>query len=310
MGDQSSQSLPKSKAPFSGAAYWSMAFFLIFIWGSAFNMIEVALDYVSAVWLVNYRLIIAAILLVAYVLISRKKFPPLGDPRWVWYLGLGLTGMTIPFFLTATGQEKIDSGISAILVGVMPLMTIILAHFFTNEKLTGRKFIGFAVGLVGTIILFLPENFSLDLIQNWDYQLFTLGAAFCYALTTILVKRAPETDPAIGAAMMAVCASISGTALALSKEPIPLSIAPMGWLMILALAIGSTGIATIAYLSLIDRNGPTEVAKINYFPPFVSVFIGVLVLSEPFTARIAIAFATITLGVWIAKNRAGNTTTP
>jgi len=73
--------------------------------------------------------------------------------------------------------------------------------------------------------------------------------------------------------------------------------------MIFGLAIGSTGIATIVYLAMIDRNGPTEVARINYFPPFVSVFIGVLILGETFTPRIAIAFATIMLGVWVARNR-------
>jgi len=146
------------KTPFSGVNYWMAALFLIFVWGSAFNMIEVALDYISVLWLVSYRLIIATLLLVGYVIISGKRFPPLRDKRWLWYIGLGLTGMTIPFFLTATGQEKIDSGLSAILIGVMPLMTIVLAHFFTTEKLTPRKFFGFAIGLIGTIILFLPEN--------------------------------------------------------------------------------------------------------------------------------------------------------
>jgi len=103
--------------------------------------------------------------------------------------------------------------------------------------------------------------------------------------------------------MMALCASISGTLLAFLNEPLPGSIEPLGWAMIFGLAIGSTGIATIVYLAMIDRNGPTEVARINYFPPFVSVFIGVLILGETFTPRIAIAFATIMLGVWVARNR-------
>lgn len=291
------------KAPFTGSAYWAIALFLIFIWGSAFNMIDVALEYISPLWLVSYRLIIAAAMLIGFVVITGKRLPPLSDKRWLWYILMGMTGMAIPFYLTATGQTKIDGGISAILVGVMPLLTIVLAHFFTAEKLTLRKFFGFAVGFVGTIILFLPDNFSLSLIQNWQSQMLVLGAAFCYASTTIIAKRAPQIDAAIGAAMMAFCAAIAGTIMAGLSEPVPSSIPPLGWAMILGLAVGSTGIATIVYLAVIDRNGPTELAKINYFPPFVAMFIGVTILEQPFTWRIAIAFAVIMFGVWFARSR-------
>jgi len=301
MTDQSP--ISENKPPFTGPAYWAVALFLIFVWGSAFNMIDVALRYITPLWLVSYRLIIAAVLLVGFVLFNGKRFPPLKDRRWIWYTVLGLTGMSIPFYLTATGQEKIDSGISAILVGVMPLLTIVLAHFFTTEKLTVKKFFGFSIGLIGTIILFLPENFSLALIQDWMSQLLILGAAFFYAVTTILAKRAPKTDAAIGAAMMAVCAAIAGTVMAGLSDPLPVAIPPLGWAMIVGLAVGSTGIATIVYLAFIDRNGPTELAKINYFPPFVSVLIGVFVLGENFSLRIALAFGTIMLGVWIARSR-------
>lgn len=297
------ESQTSEKKPYSGPAFWGIALFLIFVWGSAFNMIDVVLEYISPLWLVSYRLIIAAALLIGFALITGKKLPPLRDRRWRWYVLLGLTGMAIPFYLTATGQKTIDSGISAILVGIMPLLTIILAHFFTDERLTLRKFFGFAIGLVGTVILFLPENFSLELIQDWRAQTLVLGAAFCYALTTILVKRAPETDAAVGAAMMAFCAAIAGTLIAALSEPLPTDIPALGWGLILALAIGSTGIATIVYLALIERNGPTAVAQINYFPPFVAVLIGVLVLREPFTLRIALAFAIIMFGVWFAKSR-------
>jgi len=107
------------KTPFSGVNYWMAALFLIFVWGSAFNMIEVALDYISVLWLVSYRLIIATLLLVGYVIISGKRFPPLRDKRWLWYIGLGLTGMTIysvsagEFFLiinSALGAPNSDIG--------------------------------------------------------------------------------------------------------------------------------------------------------------------------------------------------------
>ncbi len=298
-----------SSAPLSGARLWAAALFLIIIWGTAFTMVDVGVRYMSPLWLVSLRTLMGAFLITVYAYIKGYRFPPIGDPRWRWYFVLGVTGMAMPFFLTSWGQETIDSGISAILVGVMPLLTILLAHFFTEEKLSWRKLIGFTIGLGGTVILFLPDNFSLELIKDWKAQLAVLGAALCYAATTVGAKRAPQTPALLGAALMTLCAAISVVFITLMTDGLPSHIEPMGWLMAIGLAVGSTGFATIVYLQVIESNGPTTLAKINYFPPFVSVIAGIALLNESFTPRIAIAFGTIMLGVWIARNKK-NVTVP
>jgi len=298
------QSSPSVKPPYTGVQYWAAAIFLVFIWGSAYNLIEVAIRHVSVPWMVAIRLLIGMTLLGFLALISGRKFPKLNDVRWLWYLVLGLTGMTIPFLLTAEGQKEIDSGVSAILVGVMPLMTIVLAHLAKTEQLTARKLTGFAIGLLGTFILFMPEDFALKFVDEWKSQVRVLGAAFFYAITTVLAKKAPDTDPLIGAVIMTIWGAAIAVAFAVMTTPLPSSSVPLeGWASIIALALGSSGIATAVYLSMIARNGPSEVAKINYFPPFVAVLLGVVWLEEPFTPRIAIAFLVIMFGVWFAKTK-------
>lgn len=291
------------KRPYSGLSYWAAALFLVVIWGSAFNLIEIAIRHVDVTWLVSFRLFIGAVCLGTLALMTGRKFPPFKDTRWLWYLVLGMTGMTFPFLLTAEGQKEIDSGVSAILVGVMPLMTIVLAHFAKMEQLTWRKLIGFAIGLIGTFILFMPEDFGLKLVEEWRSQTRVLGAAFFYAVTTVLAKKAPDTDPLIGAVIMTLWGAAIATAIALLSDPVPGAMALEGWISIAALALGSSGIATAVYLSVIARNGPTELAKINYFPPFVAVLLGVVWLGEPFTWRIGVAFAIIMFGVWFAKSK-------
>lgn len=302
---ESTQSIKSEgeKKPFEGFGFWAVAIFLVIVWGTAFNMVDVGVRYMSPIWLVAFRTLLAAILILGYAYYKGLRLPRLSDRRWLWYIVLGTSGMTLPFFLISWAQETIDSGISAILVGIMPLITIFLAHYFTSEKLSWRKVIGFCIGLVGTIILFLPENFSVGLISAWKAQLLAVGAAFCYGSTTVGIKRAPETHSVVAAALMTICAAFTALIAALFSGPIPINIEPLGWWMVLGLAIGSTGIATIVFLQVIDRNGPTALAKINYFPPFVSVLVGIWWLGEPFTPRIAIAFGTIMLGVWIARNK-------
>jgi len=285
----------------SRPVFLTYAIFLILIWGSAFTMVDVAVISLSPIWLVASRITLAAILITAYIYLKGLRLPKLSDPRWRWYAVIGTTGMVIPFFLIGEGQKTIDSGISAILIGAMPLITIILAHFFTEERMTPTKFIGFVIGFCGLIVLFLPQDFSLSLVSDWKAQSLILIAAFCYGLTTVTAKRAPQTHSEIGAAMMLICGAVIALVWAL-VEGIPATPPdPIAYWMVLGLAVGSTGIATIIYLHMIDVKGPTTLAAINYFVPVASVLFGVWLLNETITFQVIIAFITIIIGVMISR---------
>ena len=264
-------------------------------------MISVGVKYMTPIWLVAFRLVFGALFLICYVKITGGKFPKLTDVRWLWYFALGMTGMTLPFFLISTGQVSVDSGLSAIIVGAMPIMTIILAHFFTDERLTLMKSIGFFIGFLGIVILFLPDNLSLELVSDWKSQLLILLAAFFYAVTTVAAKRAPKTPSSVGAAMMLICAAVVGVIGALFTG-IPEGLPEMpGLLSAAGLGIGSTALATILYLYVIDQTGPSVLAKINYFVPVASVILGIWLLQEPFTWRMVISFIVILCGIFIAR---------
>lgn len=281
---------------------WSIALFLIVTWGLAYPMVSVAVRDVSAIWLVATRTSLAAVLLVAYAMIRGRSFPPLKDARWLWYGGMGMTGIVLPFFLFAVAQKTVDSGICAIIGSAMPLITIVLAHFFANEKLTPRKLLGFTIGFLGIVVLFLPSDFSLELVADWRAQLKALAAATFYAVTTIAAKRAPDTPPSVAAAMMVLCAAIvSGIFAVTSGVPSELPPAIAIW-MLIGLGVGSTAIANILYLRVVQATGPSTLARINYFPAIVSVAAGVWFLKEEFTWKIVIAFAVIVIGMVISRS--------
>ena len=278
-----------------------MAFLMVIVWGSAFTLVSIGVKYISPLWLVTYRLIIGAILIIVYVKFKGLNLPNIRDKRWIWYFAMGLIGMVIPFFLLSTGQVIIDSGLTAIMVGTMPLMTVILAHFFTNEKLSITKIIGFIFGFIGIVILFLPSDFSIELTENWSSQLIIIIAAFCYAVTTIIAKRAPDTPATVGACMMLICAATACLFVALLTG-LPSSIPPLfGILTAFGLGVGSTAFASILLLYIIDQTGPSTIAKINYFVPLASVIFGVIILDEILSMRIFIAFVIILIGMFISQ---------
>ena len=284
-----------------------MAFLMVIVWGSAFTLVSIGVKYISPLWLVTYRLIIGAIIVIIYVKFKGLNLPNIRDKRWIWYFAMGLIGMVIPFFLLSTGQVIIDSGLTAIMVGTMPLMTVILAHFFTNEKLSITKIIGFIFGFIGIVILFLPSDFSIELTENWSSQLIIIIAAFCYAVTTIIAKRAPDTPATVGACMMLICAATACLFVALLTG-LPSSIPPLlGILTAFGLGVGSTAFASILLLYIIDQTGPSTIAKINYFVPLASVIFGVIILDEILSMRIFIAFVIILIGMFISQIKKSKT---
>ena len=69
----------------------------------------------------------------------------------------------------------------------------------------------------------------------------------------------------------------------------------------IGLGLGSTGIATITYLWVIDIAGPSVMARINYFIPVCSVIFGVIYLDEALDWRIFVALFVIFVGVIISN---------
>ena len=292
---------PTRRPKLSGLPLIGIALFLILVWGSAFTLVGVAVRTLSPEWLVAYRMILGAIMVLIYSYLKGQRLPHYRDSRWRWYTVIAVTGASLPFVLVASGQKTVDSGLTAIIVGTMPLITIVLAHFFTDEKLTSWKLIGFTMGFLGIIVLFLPKTLSLALVADWRAQLLILLASACYAATTVIASRTPETSSILGAAMMLLIGAILSTAwaaIASGPPPIPDMTA---FLCALGLALGSTAIGTVLYLWVIDVSGPSVMARINYFIPVCSVALGVAFLKEVLDWRIFVSLFVILLGVIVSR---------
>jgi len=246
------ENMTSEGSPLSGWLLIGVALFLILVWGSAFTLIGAAVRTLSPEWLVAYRMMFGAVLVYGYARCVGHRLPSLTDKRWIWHTLMGITGASLPFVLIAIGQKTVDSGLTAILVGTMPLITIVLAHFFTSEKLTVMKLVGFLMGFIGIVILFLPKDLSLSVVADWQAQLLILMGSVCYAITTIVASRKPETPSPVGAAMMLIIGALLSTIWAAAVSGPPPKPDMVALLCVIGLGVGSTAIATITYLWVID----------------------------------------------------------
>ena len=274
---------------------------LVALWGTSFLFTALAVDSVAPVSVVFYRLVLGALVLSLVVYARRLSFPR-SARVWGGFLLMAIAGNALPFFLISWGQQTIDSGVAGMIMAIMPLMTMVLAHYLvTGETLNRYKFIGFVMGISGVTLLLGPvfEGGSHALLSG--LAIFT--AATCYAVNAILIKRLPRFSPMVGACGVLIMASLVILPFWLLLAPANHNISESSMFSVIWLGIGPTGIATIILFAVIDRAGPTFLSTINYLIPVVAFFCGAWLLSEPVSWHHFVALATILGGIAITRIR-------
>lgn len=293
-----------------GPLEWGLLLLLVALWGSAFVLVSVSLDAFSPAAVTTGRLLIGAGVLLLVLLLTRRRVP-LAAPTWGFFVAIAILGNALPFFLIAWGQVAIPSGLSGILMAVMPLVVLLLAHFFVaGERLTGRRAAGFVVGFCGVVVLTGPEALAASFGRDAALlsQLAVLGGAMCYGIAAILARRGPRLHPVVLAApVLSIAAILTGVVLSVSGAvggPGAIVHAPVTfWPGFAMAALGalSTGLAAVVYFVLVHRAGPTFVSLINYLIPVWAVVLGAVLLDERLPPRAFAALGLILAGVVIAR---------
>ena len=166
------------------------------VWGGAFTLNKLALNFYSPEFIVFARLIIGTLILfLLLMLIYRRITISLKD--WQYYLFMSTVGIVAPFILIVYGQQQIDSSLAGILMATMPISTIILSHFFLHdEKLTRRKFTGFVIAFIGITILVIQDfsNLKINILSNISSELMVMSGAILYSCSAVYGKRFKHTD--------------------------------------------------------------------------------------------------------------------
>ncbi len=218
---------------------------------------------------------------------------------------ISLAGNCVPFWLISFGQQRIDSSQAGILMGLMPLTTMVLAHFFVaGERLNAIKAAGFLLGFGGLVVLVGPSAL-LELSGGggdlW-YQLAVLGGAICYAINAIVARHRPPADPLVAAAGVMIMGSLVMLPIGGPAAPAELAAVPLAPLVaMLALAVIATGIATVVFLKLVTVAGPSFTSFINYLIPLWALMMGVVFLGERPGLGALAALALILSGIGLSE---------
>jgi drug/metabolite transporter (DMT)-like permease len=283
---------------------WVLLFLLVVLWGSAFAVAAVVLRQYTPGQLVVGRLWIGALLLWLMVLAAGRSWPRRAGV-WVWFAAMAVIGNALPFYLISWGQQVVPSGLTGILMAIMPLAVLPLAHLFVpGERMTSMRVAGFLMGFAGILLLLGPEALRQVAGRGAALlpQLAVLAGAVCYAVNLIVARRAPRGDPMTTAAgVLLISAPLASVGWLLTGAPMPVEprFGPTAGLV--ALGLLSTGLATVIYFRVVSRAGPAFLSLINYLIPVYAVMVGALFLGEDLSLTAIAALGVILLGVVVSQ---------
>jgi drug/metabolite transporter (DMT)-like permease len=258
------------------------------IWGASFLFVRIAAPVIGPVATADLRMLIAGAALLAYDAVT--GFDAQWRLRWRQYLAIGVLNSAVPFLLYAYAALELSVGLLAVLNATSPMWAALLGIVALREALTKRRLAGLIVGMAGVAIVSGPEAST-----RWLSIAAGLGAALCYALTGIALKRWGHGAPARG---MAVGTQLTGGLLLLPL----LAIAPPGNIALgvagamLALGVVCGALAYVLYFRLVADIGATGALTVTYLIPLFGILWGALALGEALTAARVLGAIVVTLG--------------
>ncbi|HCZ6603030.1 TPA: DMT family transporter [Staphylococcus aureus] len=268
--------------------------FTIILWGSAFPMIKIALNDFSAESLSAFRLILATIILLPFVIIKKLPTPELRDIPVIFILGF--CGFVIYHTALNFGETLISAGISGILVSTTPIFSSALAYIFLKEHFSKWNWLSSLVAFIGISIISISKDDYTTI--NVLGVFIILLASFSESLYFTFQKKYIEKYGFIAFTLYTIMAS-SPFMLIFIPEIINdiHGVTFTSIVSVLYLAIFPTIIPYVLLAYIVKSVGVSDATMFLYLTPIVSLLLSYLLLDELPTTLAIIGGLITLLGV-------------
>lgn len=282
---------------------WGTLIILSIIWGSSYILIKKGLTGLTPIQLGSLRVIVTTILIAPIGYQKIKKIP---KEKLKWVAFSAFVGSFLPAYLFAFAETEISSSVTAVMVSLTPLFTLLISVIIFGEELLRKQVLGVIVGFLGIIVLI--NNELLESSFSLIYVMFVIIAAFCYAVNANVLKYKLPNIPALGIVFMSFLFMFIPAFIILCFSDFPFSDFASNPLIIesiiyiIILALFGTAIAKVLYIKLLAISTPVFSVSTTYLMPIIAIFWGLLD-GESFQPIQFIGTLIILMGVYLVTKK-------
>jgi len=277
----------------------------ILMWSSGYVVGKLALPFAGPFTLLFLRFGVAALVLLLVAVLTRAPWPE-SRAQFAHLVVVGLLMQALQFGGLYSGLKLgVSAGVSALIVGAMPLCTAFGASVLLHEKVGKHQWIGLGAGVFGVILVVLGKGGAVGAgIAGICAVVLALAGI---TLGTLYQKKyCAGMDMRSGGCIQLAVAAIAALPLALALGVdgwtvvwTPTLIFATGWLSV----VNSIGAVSLLFL-MMRRGEASKVASLFYLIPGTTALIGFAVLDERLGA-VSIAGFAVTAGAvyWCTRTR-------
>ena len=276
----------------------------VLLWSTGFIGAKFGLPYAEPLTFLSSRYVLVIALMSLLALATRARWPK----DWRQFAHIGVTGLLV--HATYLGgvfvaiHRGLPAGVTALVVGMQPLLTALGAGWLLGERVAARQWAGLALGFVGvTLVVSNKLTVGSGSADELVWMLVpALTALAGITAGTLYQKRfCPSFDLRTGSVVQFVPSLLLTAFIASRSETMQIDwtgdfVFALLWL-VLVLSLGA-----ISLLNLLIRSGSAvNVASLFYLTPPTTALMAWLLFGETLTGLALVGMIVAVAGVWLAR---------
>jgi drug/metabolite transporter (DMT)-like permease len=287
--------------PTAAHARRQLAFPLLFVvlWSTGFIAAKYGLAYAPPLTFLLYRFVLVAALMGVVALATRAVWPAtLREVGHVVIAAWLVHGVYLGGVLVAIASGM-SAGMAAMLVGLQPIVTVLLARGWLGERIVLRQWLGLALGLAG---VWLVVRHKVAFTADAKALVAILLALAGISVGTLYQKRyCSHVDLRCGAVIQFIACALVYAPIVLAFEHAPVLwtaefVFALGW----AVVVLSVGAISLLYW-LLRHGAASNVAGLFFLVPAVTAVMAWLLFGETLDTLALAGMALISVGVALAR---------
>ncbi len=275
----------------------------VLLWATGFIGARYAMPYAEPFYFLLIRFAIAGFMLATFALLTKRQFPGGKTAFHAMITGALIHGAYLSAVFWAI-HNGLPAGMSALIVGIQPILTTLLAGAVLKEKIFPRHWFGLVLGLAGVALVLLPKLHLGAVGISTATIAVSFVAVFCVSAGTIWQKRTgTATDIVTGTAFQYAGACIVTGILTMAfehqrfEQNVELYFA-LGWLVIV-LSIG----AIFLLMRLIRDGAVNSIASLFYLIPAVTAIMANVLFAEELHGIQYVGMVLVAAAVWVSNRQ-------
>jgi drug/metabolite transporter (DMT)-like permease len=271
----------------------------VVLWSTGFIAAKYGLPYAPPLAFLLVRFVLVASLMAVVAVVTGATWPTRREMLHLVVAGVLVHAVYLGGVFVSI-KAGMSAGTSAMIVGLQPLLTVLLARAWLGERVLPRQWAGLVLGLAGVwMVIRHKVSFTGDTAGLVPVALALVGIS----VGTLYQKRhAGHVDLRTGAAVQYAVCALAFAPLALILE----ASTPIRWtgafVFALSWSVLVLSVGAISLLWVLLRHGAAaNVAALFYLVPPVTALMAWALFGETLDAYALAGMALIALGVALAR---------